>query len=170
MKSFRPQKMKRLIERIHYPQQSNDIIEMKEGNYNINGTEVRLTSKKNIGNLEGSLRNDTIIVSYDSFNPFVSEAVLNKTVEITKRNNATLTVYALPDTIKIARKSGIVKNTPDRSKYRKIQLRSMTYEFFKEHIIKHDFLRKILNIFYRNDLLKRIDNKIKNIIDIIPKY
>ncbi|MBA7658291.1 hypothetical protein ES703_66240 [subsurface metagenome] len=158
------------IERISYYPESNKIIEIKEGSHPINGNDIMFVNKYNLGSLEKNLRDDTLIIVYDPFNPFILKPVLNKTVELTRENGAILTVYPLDSTLKKVKRSGKVKKTIDRNEHRKIQLRVMTDDFFMEKIMNHDFFKKMLNLFYKSDLVKKIDYEIRRVLDIMPKW
>ena len=160
----------KLIERIPYYPRSNEVIEIEERRpYFMNGVNVVFTNKDNLRDLE-DLESDVIIIAYNPFNPVVLKSVLNKTIEVTKENGATFVTSFLQYTIKRVDRHKIVKETYDRDEYRQIQLRSMSYKFFKEQIIGHNFLKKILNLPHKNNLIRKIDDKIKKVVEIIPKW
>ena len=152
----------------------SSMINLEEGYDCINGTNVIATSRDHIndlGNLieNNHLKDDDMIIIYNG-NPFIPEDTLNNAINVTKKYNAITSVIKEPDTLKLVDKNNFVEKTLDRDEYRKIQLRMIRYDFFKKKIIGYEFLRKIINIFDKSNLLKRIDNNIKKIILENPKW
>jgi len=136
----------------------NSIIELKEGYYHVKKTNIVFTNRDKINDLGNLIKNnhlkdEDMILIYDELNPFISKKTIRETIATTKEYDSVIAVTKLSDTIKLVDENNFVEETLNRKEYRKIQLRA----------IKYGLVKKIYeNI--KSNLLREIDNNIKNII------
>lgn len=93
-----------------------------------------------IGVLEAS-ENATLIAIHDGARPFVSEAVIDRTVNCAKQNHAAAPAVYATDTVRIVNAKGIAVSTPNRDTVALIQ----TPQVFDADLIKNALTKAVKN-------------------------
>lgn len=111
-----------------------------------------------------ALRNDyDLVIIHDGVRPFVSQEILEQSIQLTASCGAAIVAVPVKDTIKIASKQKVVIETLDRSKVWAVQ----TPQTFKHDILKRAFEKAFEDGFYGTDdasLVERMGVK----VEIIP--
>lgn len=107
-----------------------------------------------------SIYNCDMVMVHDGVRPFVTEEIINRSIEETSKYGATTVAVPAKDTIKSVDEDGIVVKTLERKKLWQIQ----TPQTFKYEIIKEAFDRAYTDGFYGTDdaaLVERLGYKVK---------
>ena len=110
-------------------------------------------------------RNCEIVLIHDGARPFVSDDIINKSIEVAKEKQAVVVGVPVKDTIKVV-ENGIVKHTPQRSTLWSAQ----TPQTFKYDLIMKAYEEAYKNNYYGTDDSMLVEFIGQNVSMIMGSY